>query len=273
MGIPAANITYAQNIFQARLGQDYGYGGSWSRTNLSALTDCSGLVGEELEAVTKGANMVWGHPVSTESWPYDYDNNLPAQPGTVGPYGTVAVASPNDFPADAAVTIAIHHGGGGVDSHMNCCVAGMLMEDNGDDGVCTTPVAMVQTDPYWTDWWYLPGPIDGSVVTQPDPDANASPQSIADKMDGQVNGQPLPYDLVDLLRKSKIFSLRNGDYPYPEGENVSPSFIDHANTDAKVIARTYVASDGREYDLWDAVMTILKWVLIQDATVNANETA
>lgn len=106
-----------------------------------------------------------------------------------------------------------------------------------------------------------------------DPNANASPESVQDKLDGEINGQPLPYDLVDQLRKSKIFSLRNGDYPYPEGENVSSSFVDHENTDSKIIARTHVASDGHEYDLWDAVMTILKFVLLQSPNINADETA
>lgn len=163
--IPAENIEYAQQIFVERLGQPYEFGGDWSPTDLTAATDCSGLAGEELEAVTKGSAMAWGHPVSTESWPYNYGTNTAAPPGTIGPYGTIAVSFPGAFPADAAATIAIHHGGGGVDSHMNICVDGMLMEDNGDAGVCTTvPPAIAQTDPYWTDWWYLPGPISGTVT-------------------------------------------------------------------------------------------------------------
>jgi hypothetical protein len=165
--ILAANVAYAKQIFQQRLGQDYGYGGSWSPTNLGALTDCSGLVGEILEALTNGPDMTWGHPVSTESWPYNYGNDTPAAPGTVGPYGTIAVRSLKDVPADAAAIVAIHHGGGGVDSHTNISVAGTVMEDNGDNGVCTTGTgAIPQTDSYWTDYWYLPGPItdDGTPI-------------------------------------------------------------------------------------------------------------
>jgi hypothetical protein len=155
-----ANVAYAKLIFSQRLGQDYGYGGSWSPTNPFALTDCSGLVGEILEALTKGQDMFWGHPVSTESWPYDYATDTAATPGTVGPYGTIAVASLADVPTGAAATIAIHHGGGGANSHTNICVAGTLMEDNGDYGVCTTGTgAILQTNSYWTDWHYLPGPI------------------------------------------------------------------------------------------------------------------
>ena|SRR6185437_3231755 len=94
-----------------------------------------------------------------------------------------------------------------------------------------------------------------------DPNAGASAETVQDKLDGQVNGQPLPYDIVDMLRPSKIFSLRTGEYPYPETENTDPSFIDHVNTLTKILSRTYVASDGQEYDAWDALMTILESVL------------
>lgn len=95
----------------------------------------------------------------------------------------------------------------------------------------------------------------------PDPNANASPQSIADKLDGvDSNGNPLSYDLVDLLAPSGIFSLGT-TYAYPEGRNTSSSFIDHENTLAKILSRTFVASDGHTYDIFDAVMTILESVL------------
>lgn len=94
-----------------------------------------------------------------------------------------------------------------------------------------------------------------------DPNANASAQTIADKLDGTINGQPLPYDLVDMLRASKLFSLRNGEYPYPEGRNTSASFIDHTNTLTKILSRTYIASDGHEYDVWDMLVVLLEAAL------------
>lgn len=95
----------------------------------------------------------------------------------------------------------------------------------------------------------------------PDPNANANAASIADKLDGRINGQPLDYCLVTLLHKSGIFSLRDGSFPQPEGENTSPSRLDQITTLAKILSRTYVASDGHEYDIWDAVMTVLESVL------------
>ena len=154
-----SNVALAHSIFQARRGQAYSYGGAWS-PNPGDKTDCSGLVGAILEALTQGPAMTWGHPVSTESWPFNYNTNTPAAPGTVGPFGTVAIASLAAAPADAAAIVAIHHGGGGVDSHTNISVQGFVMEDNGDAGVCEIGTgAMAQTDPYWTDFWYLPGPV------------------------------------------------------------------------------------------------------------------
>ena len=158
--IPQSNIDLALANFKARLGQPYWYGGSWSPTDTSADTDCSGLVGDTLEALVSGPAMQWGHPVSTESWPYDYTTNTAAAPGTVGPFGTIAIASVADAPADAIAIVAIHHGGGGVDSHTNISVQGYLMEDNGQDGVCDAATgAESQADSYWTDWWYLAGPV------------------------------------------------------------------------------------------------------------------
>lgn len=146
---------------KARLGNPYCYGGVYSPTDLTEGADCSGVVSWVLEALTKGpANMSWAHNVSTESWYYDYNTNSPAAPGTVGPYGTIAVASLNDVPADAALVIDIEHGGGGEDSHTNCSLQGTLIESNGSYGSCTNGTGAYNTaDPLWTDHWFLPGPI------------------------------------------------------------------------------------------------------------------
>ena len=110
MSVLRSNISLAKSIFTTRLGQEYVYGGSWS-TDPTDGTDCSGLCGTMLEAVVNGPSMTWGHPVSTESWSPD------ASPGDIGPFGTVNVASPDDVPSGSAAIIAIHHGGGGPDSH------------------------------------------------------------------------------------------------------------------------------------------------------------
>lgn len=93
-----------------------------------------------------------------------------------------------------------------------------------------------------------------------DANSNASAQSVSDKLDGQSNGAQLAYALAALLSESNIFSLRNGDgsYPYPEGPNVSSSRLDHVTTLAKVLCRTYKASDGKVYDVFDMLATVLE---------------
>lgn len=153
---------------RARLGDPYVYGGVYSPTDTSEGADCSGVVGWVLEALTKGpAHMSWAHNVSTESWYFDYNSNRPAAPGSVGPYGTIAVANLADIPADAALTIDIMHGGGGEDSHTNCSLKGTLIESNGDRGSCTNGTGAYATNAsLWTDHWYLPGPLvnDSNVV-------------------------------------------------------------------------------------------------------------
>ena len=166
--IPQCNIDYANRIFNERIGQGYVYGGSWS-PNIYDGTDCSGCVGMILSALTRGT-MIWGHPVSTESWPYDYDNNRPAEPGTVGPFGTIAVGSLAEVPSDAVAIVSIHHGGGGAASHTQVNVEVQpgiwrLMEDNGSYGVCDqTCGAIPQNSLYWTDYWYLPRETDVDTI-------------------------------------------------------------------------------------------------------------
>jgi hypothetical protein len=172
--VTRANVEAGKGILGPRLGVAYAYGRVWSPTNPRQGCDCSAAVGTELEIVTKSLDRAsWAHVVSTESWPYDYNTNTPAAPGTVGPYGTIAVARLSDIPADAAMTINIMHGGGGEDSHMNCVLDGTVIESNGSHGTCTAGTgAYASTASLWTDHWYLPGPIieDGTPVTaQPEP--------------------------------------------------------------------------------------------------------
>jgi hypothetical protein len=160
-----SSANWVLSAFQARLGDLYVFGGDYSPTVLTQGCDCSYCVGWVLEALTNTpADMSWAHNVSTESWYYDYTNNVPAPPGSTGPYGTIAVASLADIPSDAALTINIMHGGGGVSSHMNCVLQGIILESNGTFGTCTGGTGgTLSTNPEWTDHWYLPGPIDPDV--------------------------------------------------------------------------------------------------------------
>lgn len=164
MAVLRANVEFAKRIFQDRVGNDYIYGGNWNPFNVKVGTDCSGLVIDICDAVRKGTAMAWTrHGMSTESWrPIEV-----GQTGTI--FNTICVASPDQFPADAAVKIAIHHGpGGGANSHMWCEVEGIRMESNGSDGCVTGNQARsVYDTSYANDWHYLPGPITGQVGADP----------------------------------------------------------------------------------------------------------
>jgi len=80
----------------------------------------------------------------------------------------------------------------------------------------------------------------------------------------------LPYALVAMLYDANLLGLSK-DYAFPEGSNTSSSRWDHITTLAKVLTRTHTHADGNTYDIWDAVQTILKWVLAQSPTINNDE--
>lgn len=163
MSVLQSSVNWVLAQAHARLGDPYVYGGSYSPTDLEQGCDCSGAAAFVLEALTRGPDGVtWDHPVSTESW------TPGAPPGTVGPFGTIAVACLEDIPADAALTVNIMHGpGGGENSHMNVVVPlpgslpyeGVIVESNGDYGSCTNGTgAYLAAADLWTDHHYLPGP-------------------------------------------------------------------------------------------------------------------
>lgn len=176
MSVTRTNVNFAKRIFDDRLGNPYVYGtnGDWDPFNTSKGCDCSALVAHILNATLFGPPMTWGRVdpthsnawITTESW-------RPIEVGQIGPFGTITVASPRDFPPDAAVTVALHHGpGGGANSHMNCVCDGTYMESSGDHGCCTLSTgAIPQTSNYWNDFAYLPGPIieaaEGDMLSAP----------------------------------------------------------------------------------------------------------
>jgi GH25 family lysozyme M1 (1,4-beta-N-acetylmuramidase) len=171
MSAVRANVDFAKRIFADRLGNRYVYGGEWNPNNTDQGCDCSALVAHICNAIIYGTGMQWrridpatGGWITTESW-------RPIEVGQHGPFGTITVASPRDFPADAAVRIALHHGpGGGANSHMNCMVEGTYMESSGSHGCCTNNTgAIPHTSNFWNDFAYLPGPISGDAGPTPPP--------------------------------------------------------------------------------------------------------
>jgi hypothetical protein len=163
MAILKRNVEYAFEIAEARDDMPYGFGGCWRRFDPKVSTDTSGIVTHMLDALLHGPEMTWSrHGISTEAYRYV------GGPGSLGPFGTVHVADPGDIPDDAVLEIGLHHGpGGGPNSHMACTLQGVNIEAaGGGKGQQVGPPARGFDDPYFHDWFYLPGPVvDDESVT------------------------------------------------------------------------------------------------------------
>ena len=104
-----------------------------------------------------------------------------------------------------------------------------------------------------------------------DPNAAATPESVSDQLAGtDGGGVALPFEKVAMFYDAHMFGLSK-DYAFPEGSNTSPALPDHASSLAKLLTRKQKLSDGNDYDLWDCVFTITKWILMQSETINNNE--
>lgn len=103
------------------------------------------------------------------------------------------------------------------------------------------------------------------------PNVNASPESVANELDGiDGNGNELPFRKVAMFYDAHMFGLPI-DYAFPEPANESASMCDHAASLAKLLTRTQKLADGNDYDAWDCLFTITKYVLSQAPHINDNE--
>ena len=211
MSVLRTNVDFAKRIFNERVGNDYVYGGVWDPDDPDVGTDCSGLVVAILDACVNGPRMTWSrHGMTTESW-------RPIEVGQVGPFGTITVASPADFPPDAAVKVALHHGpGGGAASHMWAECDGVRMESNGSDGCVTGNQAMsVYDTSYANDWAYLPGPI-VDAGGQPAPLSKRDQYALAIIGEGQRRGitpRGIQIALATALVESNLTMYANSSVP------------------------------------------------------------
>jgi hypothetical protein len=180
MPVRRKTVSFGQQIAIDRQHDPYVFGGNWDPFHRQTGTDCSGCVVDALDGSINGTAMEWTrHGLSTEDWrPPSMGGN--ANPLN-GPFGTVMVNAPSQFPADAAVLLALHHGpGGGANSHMWCQVDKLQIETHGttlpqfpdgatvlNDGVnFFDTVRSVFDTSFANNWWYLPGPIveDGTPI-------------------------------------------------------------------------------------------------------------
>lgn len=186
MTVTMSMVSATVAFFVARIGNPYLYGGMFSPTNTSAGTDCSGCADTLLRILTTGSggpvdgNGNFIRTLDTESWPYNYTDDLAVPVGTVGPYGSICAGDaqpgpaptvyPPQIPSGAAAIIYLMHGGGGENSHVMIGVndgtgSYIVMEtggghnDTGGDGPYASPngQATATDDPEWTDIWYIPG--------------------------------------------------------------------------------------------------------------------
>lgn len=170
------NLSFAQQIAIDRQHNPYVFGGNWNPFDRTEGTDCSGCVIDVIDASLHGTAMQWrrnadGGGGSTE------DFRPPSMGGSAnpasGPFGMVMVDHPDQFPSDAAVLVALHHGDGvGAASHTWCQVDKLKIETHGsssqfpdgatvlNDGVnFHDDVRDVRDTSYANNWWYLAGPI------------------------------------------------------------------------------------------------------------------
>ncbi|OBJ69081.1 hypothetical protein [Mycobacterium sp. 1274756.6] len=104
-----------------------------------------------------------------------------------------------------------------------------------------------------------------------DPNIDATAQTVSDKLDGTNNdGQVLGYRRAAMFYDANMFGLSK-DYAFPEGSNTSPSVLDQATSLAKLLTRKQTLADGNDYDVWDCIFTLTKWVLAQDPHINDDE--
>jgi hypothetical protein len=159
MPLTRQNVDFAHSIAKARDNLAYGYGGVWNPTNIWRTTDCSGIVTHMLDAVLNGPKMGWSrYGISTESYRYV------GGPGSKGPFGTIRCGSVGSVPKDAVLKIGLHHGyGGGANSHMACTLEGVNIESSGHDDQQYGGPAWGFNNPYFHDWFYLPGTVDGAA--------------------------------------------------------------------------------------------------------------
>lgn len=219
MPVTQKNLSFGQQICIDRRHFNYVYGGTWNpfKRTPDAGADCSGAVVDCIDAAINGTAMEWTrHGLSTESWrPPSMGGG--ADPNN-GPFGTIMVDSPDQFPDDAAILIAFHHGpGGGANSHTWCQMEALKQETmGGNDTLPGGGTVLNDGNQYFNDetldvhtvdgvdgqygannWWYLPGPVvpDGTPIPhQPSGVGVAPPGEAPDTLFADVSEFQTPLD-------------------------------------------------------------------------------
>lgn len=103
------------------------------------------------------------------------------------------------------------------------------------------------------------------------PNANASPQSVSDKLDGiDGSGNELSFRKVAMFYEAHMFGLAQ-DYAFAEGANETASALNHAATLAKLFTRKHTMPDGNQYDALDCLWTLTKAAVLANPHINDDE--
>jgi hypothetical protein len=103
-----------------------------------------------------------------------------------------------------------------------------------------------------------------------DQDVYAQGNGVRQNPDGSPTNQALPFALTAFFYPAHMFGLRH-DYAFPEGPNVSSSRWDQITSQAKLVTRTAVLADRNEYDIYDMIRTVAKWVVATNPHINDDE--
>lgn len=95
-------------------------------------------------------------------------------------------------------------------------------------------------------------------------------QDVLNSGNGGDNSGAYPYALAAMLYDANLFGLAK-DYARPESANTSASRWDQITTLAKLLTRKHTHIDGNSYDMFDAINTILKSVLVANPHINDDE--
>lgn len=95
-------------------------------------------------------------------------------------------------------------------------------------------------------------------------------QDVNNALNGSDGNKALPWSLVARFYRGNLFG-RNKDYAFPVGAHTTSSRLDSVTSLDKLLTRTHLHADGNEYDAWDALQTIVKYVLAQSPHINDNE--
>lgn len=89
-------------------------------------------------------------------------------------------------------------------------------------------------------------------------------------MAGSTGSAALPEALVAFLFEAHMFGLSK-DYAYPVTPQVQNARWDQITTLAKIFGRKKTFADGNQYDVWDAIMTIAKSIVLANPHINDDE--